>query len=398
MPSPDLAAALATCDRVEVNLSRLEAVWNELSEMVPGGTVWSIDNARYAELTRSFADLAAGLPAIGGYRITDRPMPADEIFQNRVDASDVGELSAHLDVERAIDAPGEEIAEYRHRFRRERRQLVRSRTDELVVRIDTLLSQLSERHPRNSQSVAEDPDWAALQEAWRQILRLLGKGSISGTRAGDMGRHLRFALGVDLHDIVDHDWPAVRPVIERALYQEDEPLPVGVEDLAEVVASRPAGPVPTKLDFSELGDEDFERLIFMLLTTTPGYENATWLMETRAADRGRDLAVEQVTTDSLTGTRRLRVIVQCKAWQKSLSPKECQAATAPIPLWEPPKVDLLILATTGRFSEQGVQWIDNHNHAGKDPRIAMWPDSHLELLLAGRGDLVEEFALRPRSS
>jgi hypothetical protein len=86
MPEQDLAAALVTFDRVELNLSRLEAVWQELRDMVPEGTVWSIDNARYAELSRSFADLAEGLPAIGGYRITSRPLPADEIFENQVDA------------------------------------------------------------------------------------------------------------------------------------------------------------------------------------------------------------------------------------------------------------------------------------------------------------------------
>jgi hypothetical protein len=120
-------------------------------------------------------------------------------------------------------------------------------------------------------------------------------------------------------------------------------------------------------------------------------------METRAPDRGRDLGVEQVSADPLTGTRRLRVILQCKKWRKSLSPTECHAAVAPISLWEPPKVDLLIIATTGRFSEQAVQWIEKHNHVGNDPHIVMWPNSHLEMLLAGRGDLVEQFQLRPPS-
>jgi hypothetical protein len=264
----------------------------------------------------------------------------------------------------------------------------------LVVRIDKLLLELTGRRARNQESIGDDAEWAALDEAWRELFRLMGTDALRGSRFGDMNRHLRFALGVDLHDIAEHDWPSIRPLIERSLYEEHEPLPVGVDDLAEVVALRPAGKVPTKLDLSGLRDEAFERLVFMLLTTTPGYENASWLMETRAADRGRDLQVEQVTTDPLTGTRRLRVIVQCKAWRKSLSPTECQAAIAPIPLWEPPKVDLLILTTTGRFTEQAVQWIENHNHAGKDPRLAMWPNSHLELLLAGRGDLVEQFNLR----
>jgi Restriction endonuclease len=395
MPDADLAAALTTFERVEVNLSRLEAIWRELSAMIPPGTIWAADGARYDELARSFEDLAQGLPAIAGYRVTARPLTPDETILSRVDALDVGEASVHVDVERAIYAPGDEIAEYKHRLRRERRQLVRRRADELVVRIESLLPRLAARHPRSGESVAHDPEWQAVEAAWREILRLIGDRSLSGTRAGDLSRHIRFALAGDLHDIVDHDWPSVRPAIERSLYEETEPLPVDVEDLAAVVASRPAGEVPTRLDFSRLDDEDFERLIFTLLTTTPGYENASWLMETRAPDRGRDLAVEQVSTDPLIGTRRLRIIVQCKNWKRSLSPKECQAAIAPIPLWEPPKVDLLVLATTGRFSEQGVQWIEQHNHVGRDPRIAMWPNSHLELLLAGRGDLVEEFHLRP---
>lgn len=201
------------------------------------------------------------MPAIDGYRITARPMPPEEIIQNRFDAHEVGELSAHLDVERAIDAPGDQVAEYKHRFQRQRRYLVRERADELVVRIDKLLPELTERHPRDAESVAEDPDWSALEDAWRELLRLMGADSLGGTRAGDMNRHLRFALGVDLHDIADHDWPSVRPVVERSLYEENEPLPVDVEDLAEVVARRPAGKVPTRLDFSALRDEDFERLI-----------------------------------------------------------------------------------------------------------------------------------------
>jgi hypothetical protein len=394
MAERDLAAALVMFDRVAVNISRLTTVWREMSGMIPESIAGPTDAARYEELARSFIDLAEGLPAIDGYRVNVRPMSPEDIIQNRFDAHEVGELSAHLDVERAIEEPGEQVAEYRHRFRRQRHHLVRERADELVVRIDKLLLELTGRRARNQESIGDDAEWAALDEAWRELFRLMGTDALRGSRFGDMNRHLRFALGVDLHDIAEHDWPSIRPLIERSLYEEHEPLPVGVDDLAEVVALRPAGKVPTKLDLSGLRDEAFERLVFMLLTTTPGYENASWLMETRAADRGRDLQVEQVTTDPLTGTRRLRVIVQCKAWRKSLSPTECQAAIAPIPLWEPPKVDLLILTTTGRFTEQAVQWIENHNHAGKDPRLAMWPNSHLELLLAGRGDLVEQFNLR----
>jgi len=41
-----------------------------------------------------------------------------------------------------------------------------------------------------------------------------------------------------------------------------------------------------------------------------------------------------------------------------------------------------------------VAWIEKHNDAGKQPTIEMWPESHLELLLARRPHLVAEFKLR----
>jgi hypothetical protein len=395
MTGSELADALAAFDRVEVTLSRLELVWAELASLTPSGTTGPADPARYAELSRAFDDLVNGLPPIDGWRISDRPMSPNDIIQNRIDAHDVGEVGAFLQVEEAIEAPGEAVAEYRHRFRGQRRLLVRRRADELVSRIDLLLPQLTARYERGPESLAEDSEWQNLVDAWRELQRLLGPDALADTRVGDLNRHVRFGLAGDLHDIADHDWPSVRPAVERSLYTETEPLPVDIPDLATVVQAEPTGAVPTALDFSGLVDEDFERLIFALLSTTPGYENPKWLMETRAPDRGRDLSVDQVSNDPLTGTRRLRVIVQCKAWQRSIGATECQAALAPMTLWEPPKVDLLIVATTGRFSEQGVQWIEKHNHEGKSPRIEMWPNSHLELLLASRGDLVAEFGLRP---
>lgn len=63
-------------------------------------------------------------------------------------------------------------------------------------------------------------------------------------------------------------------------------------------------------------------------------------------------------------------------------------------LWEPPPVDVLIIATTGRFSGEAVAWIDSHNRSGHAPRIEMWADSHLELILSKRPEIVAEFRLR----
>lgn len=63
---------------------------------------------------------------------------------------------------------------------------------------------------------------------------------------------------------------------------------------------------------SRLSDEEFERLIFAIVSTADGYQNAAWLTQTKAADCGRDLSVDRVVTDSLGGTRREHVIIQCK--------------------------------------------------------------------------------------
>jgi hypothetical protein len=44
--------------------------------------------------------------------------------------------------------------------------------------------------------------------------------------------------------------------------------------------------------WGDLHDSGFERLLFDLLRALPGHENVQWLMNTRAADRGRDLSLD----------------------------------------------------------------------------------------------------------
>ena len=88
-----------------------------------------------------------------------------------------------------------------------------------------------------------------------------------------------------MHDIAEHDWPSVIQDIQAALYGEFEPVPVTVVDLEDLAATRPAGPVSTKLAWDRLDAESFERLVFNIIGDAPGYENAQWLMHTTAPDR-----------------------------------------------------------------------------------------------------------------
>ena len=63
-------------------------------------------------------------------------------------------------------------------------------------------------------------------------------------------------------------------------------------------------------------------------------------------------------------------------------------------LWDDPPVNVLIIATTGRFTADAVDATEKHNLSHSGLRVEMWPDSHLELLLASRPALIAEFRLR----
>jgi hypothetical protein len=63
-------------------------------------------------------------------------------------------------------------------------------------------------------------------------------------------------------------------------------------------------------------------------------------------------------------------------------------------LWEPPRVDILIIATSGRFTTDAIQYVENINQSDTALHIELWAESHLEMLLASRPALIGEFGLR----
>jgi len=237
--------------------------------------------------------------------------------------------------------------------------------------------------------------WGELSEYVAELDRLIGTMvDRAQGRWGDLRRHLEFAQPVDLYDIVLKDWPSVRSVIEKNLYDDSEPLPVDVDDLAELVRARPSGPVSTRLDWSKLTEEDFERLIYNLVSSTRGYENANWLMKTYAADRGRDIEVYRITEDLLSGTKRYRCIIQCKHWDKSVGRRDLIECVESVKLWEPPRIDYVIIATSDRFSQDAVEWAEKRNIAREYPLVELWASSNLETMLSRRPDLIAGFGLR----
>lgn len=390
-----LMAALRQFEAAEANLVKLEKLWVEIASLVPQGIAF-VENAEYDDRCRSYEAILTALPMIDGWKPTEVPADLDDIGRWRLDAAELSEPTAEIAVEREIEAPGKTLREYRFRLNQKRRELIRDTLVRLIDRVDFDLREsrrnVAKLEPHNR---VTGPSWEALRRHIDEIDALLGSSVQRPGRWQDLRRHLHFGMVGDLDDIEKWDWPSVKKGLRQGLYGAHEPLPVDVDDLSNLVAAKPTGTVTTKLQWSALTGEDFERLIFALISGENGYENPEWLMQTNAPDQGRDLSVTRVTTDALSGTMRSRVIIQCRhRIGSSVSVSDIATLKEQMKLWDDPRVDILIIATTGRFAANAVAAIEKNNFSDNALRIEMWPESHLERLLASRPALIAEFGLR----
>lgn len=390
-------AALRHFEAVEANLEKLENVLAEVQAAIPQGISFVGDDPAYEDSCRSFNALLESLPMIDGWKPEISLPDLDEVAQWRLDAQEIGEFEHQVAVERQIGTPARILRGYRYRFNQKRRELIRDSLIDLIDLIDgnlRIIAKAIEGYAEPSERVT-DPEVGILKEDLAQINTLLGSSVSRPARLSDLHRHLHFGLVGDFRDIIKHDWPSVKAGIRTTLYGEREPLPIEVEDLGVLVSKKPRGPIATKLRWDHLSEEDFERLIFVLISSELSYENPEWLTKTNAPDRGRDLSVYRVYSDPLGGTLRKRVIIQCKHWlSKSVGPAEVAVLREQMKMWEPPIVDVHVIATSGRFTSDAVVIIEKHNQADSTLRIEMWPESHLERLLAGRPAIIAAFGLR----
>ena len=389
-------AALRSFEAAEANLEKLERVFREARQLVPSGIAFGSD-PKYDDLCRVYGDVLAALPTIDGWKPNERPIDLNELAQWRLDAHEIDEVSAIVRAEEAVDAPARELAEYRHRLNKKRRQLVREALSDAIARADDVLRSLRSKYTDEEErsSKVVDPEFDEFRQRVQQIETMLGSGLPRPARWTYLRRHLAWGQIGDLLDILNFDWPNVKAGLSAGLYDQNEPIPVEVSDLGTLAASRPKGTVATRLKWDSLSDEDFERLLFLMISDAQGYENPEWLMKTDAPDRGRDLSVTRIVKDELGGVIRSRVVIQCKHWlTKSVGSAEVATLKEQMRTWEPPRVDVLVIATSGRFSSDAVLMIEKHNNEDRALRIEMWPESHLERLLAQRPSLIAEFQLR----
>ncbi|WP_421853374.1 restriction endonuclease [Marinomonas sp.] len=395
MTESPLNAALRVFEAAEANLVKLEKLWLEMESVIPNGVAF-LEDTSYENNCRNFENILASLPKIDGWKPEIYLMDLNEIGQNRLDAMEVGEIECHVSVESQIYEPVKLIRQYRYRFDRKRRELVRDTLQSVIDSIDQDLRDLAielESESEINEAVTR-PSFDDLKSHIAEIDTLLGSEP-RPSRWTDLQRHLHFGLLGDLQDIIKHDWPSVKSGIRKSLYGEKEPIPVEVDDLGSLVSSKPSGPIVTRLNWENLSPDDFERIIFALISSEKGYENPEWLMKTNAPDRGRDLSVLRVHHDPLGGVFRHRTIIQCKHWlSKSVSVSDIAELKEQMKLWEPPKVDIHVIATSGRFTSDAVASIEKHNQSDSGLRIEMWAESHLERLLSSRPSIIAEYGLR----
>lgn len=372
MDSP-IMASLALFDTAEANFEKLERLAAEAKSLAnsspTGGTL------EYDEKLKSFLSIWDAVPPIGGWKPT-------------IAFSAATTPAAWSDAERIVRS-------YGSRLRQQRRQLVRGPLVALMASVDQTVQKIRSELGPSPDLHIDPPHWPELREQYGQLRVLLGKYVPRASRWDMMARHLGFAMVGDFDDIEKMDWPSVKAAIQKELYGEDEPIPMDVGDLASVAAARPGGAVSTKLKWENIDAEGFERLLFELFSSAEGYENPQWLTNTNAPDRGRDLSVFRVSKDSLTGQSSVRVVVQCRHRRSgSIGDADVSTLKEQMNHWNHPPVSVLIVATTGRFSTDAIDLIEKHNAGQALPKIEMWPESHLERVLAERPGLIAAHGLR----
>lgn len=390
--------AIKEFDRIEANLVRSYKVLNHIMELVPQNTVFFPDQEeKYNEFCKQLSDLFSSLPPINGYRISFEFYDLNDYARDKMNAEEYGEIDDMLRVTERLNEPKNKLDSYKYDLKKSRRTFLRSNAIPLLGVVNTEVEKLTSKYKISEEEryiKIPENEIQELNNAFKSLDILLGS-LVRPKNWGDMARHLSFHCDKDLQDIKNYDWPKINEEIENIIYSEFDPLPITINDVSELLGEFRKDTIITQLKWNKINDNAFERLIFNIIATSNSYQNPQWLTNTNAPDKGRDISTERVYSDDLNVVIKQRVIIQCKHWlSKSISLKDISFIKEQMKLWEPPKIDVCIIATSGRFTTDAIDFIEKNNQGDNGLRIEMWPESHLELILARHPDLVAEYKLR----
>src|ERR1700690_2619222 len=91
-------SALRQFEATEANVVKLERIWGEISSLTPSGLQFGSDPV-YEDRVRLFKDVLDALPKIDGWKPGRLPWDLNSICQSRLDAKELGEVSAAITVE-----------------------------------------------------------------------------------------------------------------------------------------------------------------------------------------------------------------------------------------------------------------------------------------------------------
>jgi hypothetical protein len=148
-------------------VAKAERLVGEAHSLIPKGIVFGGDS-KYDNKCRALEEIVRHLPAIDGWKPQLSMMDLDGIAQWRLDAAELSEPLAEIGLHRAIEEPARELEEYRFKFNRKRRALIRDAVVELISTIDSDLLLLGEelRDCKPNENAAEAA-WEALRDGAR---------------------------------------------------------------------------------------------------------------------------------------------------------------------------------------------------------------------------------------
>jgi hypothetical protein len=219
--------------------------------------------------------LLNGLPKIDGWIPSATPLDLDSIAHQRLDAEEIGEPEMLISLGIEMEEPARELAEYRYRLNRARRQLIREAILKIAEQVNATMD--SDR--------GEIDEWRQqLLSNLRQMDVLMGSAFERPQEWGallDQLEHTDDATGIDVYARM---WTTIRERLISGLYDDVEPLPIPIEDLGTISRSPASGSVATQLNWASLDEAGFERLVFSLISGSDSYENVAWLTRTNASD------------------------------------------------------------------------------------------------------------------
>jgi hypothetical protein len=199
----ELVHGLENCERIDANLSALEALWLEIAALFDRSLRCPQETAD------AFGRLAETLPEIDGLSISAYLVAGVGADEQRQDTGVGGDLGGVPAIERRLLESARQLMDYRCRLNGRRLGLLGMYARSVVAQLDEVIFSFDRAQRRwPSQSYLGDARGLVNELEVRVRPRVPGRA-----RWEDLRRHLRFAEPHDLLEVSRFDWPNVRHAV-----------------------------------------------------------------------------------------------------------------------------------------------------------------------------------------